>query len=41
MCTLRDMDGKEIGKTKNYPLKELTSLKEGNTLDVGAKEIEV
>ena len=40
-CSLRDMEGKEIGKTQSYSVSTLSDLKEGNTLEVGAKELEV
>ena len=39
--SLLDLEGKEIGKSSGYKLQELAELKEGETLSVGAKEIEV
>ncbi|XP_073535772.1 DNA repair and recombination protein RAD54B [Phyllobates terribilis] len=39
--TLKDMEGKDIGKGSGYKLKDLESLDEGHTLMIGGKEIEV
>lgn len=39
--TLKDMEGKDIGKGSGYKVSELTSLSEGETLMIGGKEIEV
>ncbi|KAM4688311.1 DNA repair and recombination protein RAD54B isoform 2-T2 [Discoglossus pictus] len=39
--TLKDMEGKDIGKGTGYKLKDLESLEEGHTLMIGGKEIEV
>jgi hypothetical protein len=39
--SLRDMEGKEIGQTQSYGVSTLQDLKEGNTLEVGNKELEV
>ncbi|XP_069813394.1 DNA repair and recombination protein RAD54B-like isoform X2 [Dendropsophus ebraccatus] len=39
--TLKDMEGKDIGKGSGYKLKDLESLEEGHTLMIGGKEIEV
>ena len=39
--SLLDLEGKEIGKSSGYKFQELAELKEGETLSVGAKEIEV
>ena len=39
--SLLDMDSKEIGKSTGYKLQELCDLKEGETLAIGGKEIEV
>ncbi len=41
MCRLLDMDGKELGKTSSYGKKVIQDLVEGNTLQVGGKELEV
>jgi len=38
---LYDTDGKEIGKANGYKIQELDQLKEGETLPVGTREIEV
>ncbi|CAD5117926.1 DgyrCDS6671 [Dimorphilus gyrociliatus] len=38
---LLDMDGKSIGKSSGYKASDLNSLKEGETLGVGGKQIEV
>ncbi|KAL7638857.1 UNVERIFIED_CONTAM: hypothetical protein RMT77_010391 [Armadillidium vulgare] len=38
---LKDMEGKEIGRTSSIKLKDLESLVEGNTLPIGAKEVEI
>ncbi|KAG0717923.1 DNA repair and recombination protein RAD54B [Chionoecetes opilio] len=38
--TLKDMEGKEIGRGSGYKLKDLGSLEEGSTLPVGGKEVE-
>nr|XP_006815167.1 PREDICTED: DNA repair and recombination protein RAD54B [Saccoglossus kowalevskii] len=38
---LLDMEGKEIGRSAGYKLSDLEDLKEGQTLNVGGKEIEV
>lgn len=34
------MEGKELGKTQ-YPLSQLTGLREGTPLEIGAKEVEI
>ncbi|XP_053571180.1 DNA repair and recombination protein RAD54B [Bombina bombina] len=39
--TLKDLEGKDIGKGTGYKLKDLESLEEGHTLMIGGKEIEV
>ncbi|CAI9624054.1 unnamed protein product, partial [Staurois parvus] len=39
--TLKDMEGKDIGKGTGYKLKDLENLEEGQTLMIGGKEIEV
>ena len=39
--SLLNTEGKEIGKAGGYKVTELSSLKEGETLLVGGKEIEV
>ena len=39
--SLLDLEGKEIGKSSGHKLQELAELKEGESLSVGAKEIEV
>ncbi|KAG7282191.1 hypothetical protein CRUP_034938 [Coryphaenoides rupestris] len=40
-ATLKDMEGKDIGKGSGYKVSELASLCEGETLMVGGKELEV
>ena len=40
-CVLYNMDGKDIGKTQEYSIATIKDLKEGNTLEVGTKELEV
>ncbi|XP_017280508.1 DNA repair and recombination protein RAD54B [Kryptolebias marmoratus] len=40
-ATLKDMDGKDIGRGSGYKVSELASLSEGETLMVGGKEVEV
>uniref|UniRef100_A0A3B3BE28 RAD54 homolog B n=1 Tax=Oryzias melastigma TaxID=30732 RepID=A0A3B3BE28_ORYME len=39
--TLKDMEGKDIGKGSGYKVSELASLSEGETLMVGGKQVEV
>nr|XP_020462847.1 DNA repair and recombination protein RAD54B [Monopterus albus] len=39
--TLKDMEGKDIGKGSGYKVSELASLSEGQTLMIGGKEVEV
>ncbi|RVE62649.1 hypothetical protein OJAV_G00159220 [Oryzias javanicus] len=39
--TLKDMEGKEIGKGSGYKVSELASLSEGETLMIGSKQVEV
>ncbi|XP_039885593.1 DNA repair and recombination protein RAD54B [Simochromis diagramma] len=39
--TLKDMEGKDIGKGSGYKVSELASLSEGETLMIGGKEVEV
>ncbi|XP_075438826.1 DNA repair and recombination protein RAD54B isoform X2 [Ascaphus truei] len=39
--TLKDMEGKDIGKGTGYKFKDLESLDDGQTLMIGGKEIEV
>ncbi|XP_072023866.1 DNA repair and recombination protein RAD54B-like [Amphiura filiformis] len=39
--TLLDMEGKEIGNRSGYKIKDLETMKEGQTLVIGGKEIEV
>ncbi|XP_042891287.1 DNA repair and recombination protein RAD54B-like [Penaeus japonicus] len=39
--TLKDTEGKEIGRASGYKLTDLASLEEGNTLPIGGKEIEI
>ncbi|CAK6960650.1 DNA repair and recombination protein RAD54B [Scomber scombrus] len=41
MATLKDMEGKDIGKGSGYKVSELASLSEGETLMIGGKEVEV
>ncbi|XP_029360142.1 DNA repair and recombination protein RAD54B isoform X2 [Echeneis naucrates] len=40
-ATLKDMEGKDIGKGSGYKVSELASLSEGQTLMIGGKEVEV
>uniref|UniRef100_A0A3Q3VSN0 Uncharacterized protein n=1 Tax=Mola mola TaxID=94237 RepID=A0A3Q3VSN0_MOLML len=40
-ATLKDMEGKDIGKGSGYKVSELASLSEGETLMIGGKEVEV
>ncbi|XP_053182947.1 DNA repair and recombination protein RAD54B [Scomber japonicus] len=40
-ATLKDMEGKDIGKGSGYKVSELASLSEGESLMIGGKEIEV
>ncbi|KAK2844547.1 hypothetical protein Q5P01_011206 [Channa striata] len=40
-ATLKDMEGKDIGKGSGYKVSELSSLSEGQTLIIGGKEVEV
>ncbi|XP_055760585.1 DNA repair and recombination protein RAD54B isoform X2 [Salvelinus fontinalis] len=40
-ATLKDMEGKDIGKGSGYKVSELASLGEGETLMIGAKQVEV
>ncbi|XP_078143332.1 DNA repair and recombination protein RAD54B [Centroberyx gerrardi] len=40
-ATLKDMEGKDIGKGSGYKVSELASLCEGETLMIGGKEVEV
>ena len=40
-CVLKDMEGKELGKTISYSKKTLDDLTEGNTLKVAGKDMEV
>uniref|UniRef100_A0A7N6A3W3 RAD54 homolog B n=1 Tax=Anabas testudineus TaxID=64144 RepID=A0A7N6A3W3_ANATE len=40
-ATLKDMEGKDIGKGSGYKVSELASLAEGQTLMIGGKEVEV
>lgn len=39
--TLKDMEGKDIGKGSGYKVSELASLCDGQTLMIGGKEVEV
>uniref|UniRef100_A0A3Q1F4F0 RAD54 homolog B n=1 Tax=Acanthochromis polyacanthus TaxID=80966 RepID=A0A3Q1F4F0_9TELE len=39
--TLKDMEGKDIGKGSGYKVSQLASLSEGETLMIGGKEVEV
>ncbi|XP_075069909.1 DNA repair and recombination protein RAD54B isoform X2 [Mixophyes fleayi] len=39
--TLKDMEGKDIGKGSGYKLKDLENLEDGHSLMIGGKEIEV
>ncbi|XP_062256148.1 DNA repair and recombination protein RAD54B isoform X1 [Platichthys flesus] len=39
--TLKDMEGKDIGKGTGYKVSELAALSDGETLMVGGKEVEV
>ncbi|XP_047455730.1 DNA repair and recombination protein RAD54B [Mugil cephalus] len=39
--TLKDMEGKDIGKGSGYKVSELASLSEGETLMIGGKQVEV
>uniref|UniRef100_A0A3Q3D5P3 RAD54 homolog B n=1 Tax=Hippocampus comes TaxID=109280 RepID=A0A3Q3D5P3_HIPCM len=40
-ATLKDMEGKDIGQGSGYKMSVLASLTEGETLIIGAKEVEV
>ncbi|KAM3614108.1 uncharacterized protein V6R79_010340 [Siganus canaliculatus] len=40
-ATLKDMEGKDIGKGSGYKVSVLASLSEGETLMIGGKEVEV
>jgi hypothetical protein len=40
-CSLKDIEGKDLGKTCTYGKKILEDLGEGNTLRIAGKEIEV
>ncbi|XP_060906556.1 DNA repair and recombination protein RAD54B [Labrus mixtus] len=40
-ATLKDMEGKDIGKGSGYKVSTLASLSEGETLMIGGKEVEV
>ncbi|KAL0985358.1 hypothetical protein UPYG_G00155900 [Umbra pygmaea] len=40
-ATLKDLEGKDIGKGSGYKVSELSSLCEGETLMVGGKQVEV
>ncbi|XP_056142527.1 DNA repair and recombination protein RAD54B [Lampris incognitus] len=40
-ATLKDMEGKDIGKGSGYKVSQLASLCEGETLMIGGKEVEV
>ncbi|XP_064802638.1 DNA repair and recombination protein RAD54B-like [Oncorhynchus masou masou] len=40
-ATLKDTEGKDIGKGSGYKVSELASLGEGETLMIGAKQVEV
>ncbi|KAK7886769.1 hypothetical protein WMY93_026390 [Mugilogobius chulae] len=40
-ASLKDMEGKDIGKGSGYKVSELASLCEGQTLMIGGKEVEV
>ncbi|XP_061633757.1 DNA repair and recombination protein RAD54B [Phyllopteryx taeniolatus] len=40
-ATLKDMEGKDIGQGSGYKMSVLASLAEGETLMIGAKEVEV
>ncbi|XP_042162770.1 DNA repair and recombination protein RAD54B-like isoform X1 [Oncorhynchus tshawytscha] len=40
-ATLKDMEGKDIGTGSGYKVSELASLGEGETLMIGAKQVEV
>ncbi|XP_020793164.2 LOW QUALITY PROTEIN: DNA repair and recombination protein RAD54B [Boleophthalmus pectinirostris] len=40
-ATLKDMEGKDIGKGSGYKVSELATLCEGQTLMIGGKEVEV
>ncbi|XP_076009862.1 DNA repair and recombination protein RAD54B [Genypterus blacodes] len=40
-ATLKDMEGKDIGKGSGYKVSELASLCEGETLMIGGKQVEV
>uniref|UniRef100_A0A667X0T5 RAD54 homolog B n=1 Tax=Myripristis murdjan TaxID=586833 RepID=A0A667X0T5_9TELE len=40
-ATLKDMEGKDIGKGSGYKVSELASLHEGESLKIGGKEVEV
>lgn len=39
--TIKDMEGKTIGQSSGFKLKDLATLEEGNTLPVGGKEVEI
>uniref|UniRef100_A0A8D2Q142 RAD54 homolog B n=1 Tax=Varanus komodoensis TaxID=61221 RepID=A0A8D2Q142_VARKO len=41
LLTLKDMEGKDIGRGTGYKAKDLENLDEGQTLIIGGKEIEV
>jgi hypothetical protein len=40
-CFLKDMEGKPLGQTSSYSIKTLSDLKEGNSLEISSKEIEI
>ncbi|XP_029308244.1 DNA repair and recombination protein RAD54B [Cottoperca gobio] len=40
-ATLKDMEGKDIGKGSGYKVSTLASLSDGETLTIGGKEVEV
>uniref|UniRef100_A0A6Q2YHJ7 RAD54 homolog B n=1 Tax=Esox lucius TaxID=8010 RepID=A0A6Q2YHJ7_ESOLU len=40
-ATLKDLEGKDIGKGSGYKVSELASLCEGETLTIGGKQVEV
>ena len=41
LCKLFDMEAKLLGKTNTYSAKTLNELKNGNTLEIGGKELEI
>eukprot|EP01119_Soliformovum_irregulare_P006693 TRINITY_DN1899_c0_g1_i2.p1 TRINITY_DN1899_c0_g1~~TRINITY_DN1899_c0_g1_i2.p1 ORF type:complete len:857 (+),score=246.36 TRINITY_DN1899_c0_g1_i2:279-2573(+) len=40
-CSMKDLEGKDLGKTSSYTAKTLRELVEGATLTIGQKEVEI